>query len=239
MIGPWSPRPRPASPTPPAPWPTRRAVAGSWPRASGARPGSSAPIGRCAEDPAARSSSVRLRGRPWPAVLADMIEGVVAVNELAPPAATRVRTDLWELVTDDAAARGCRSGWCRRKPGWRRRRGVRACSSGSSASRRARRYRFSNRATSAPSERLRMRMPPISRSRGGRLLVGAADRLVAGADRISIGALNSLSRRWPNTSNCSCADGGQHGLGVARGRDRAAPAPRLLRRAGRGPCGTA
>ena len=29
--------------------------------------------------------SVRLRGRPWPAVLADMIEGVVAVNDLAPP----------------------------------------------------------------------------------------------------------------------------------------------------------
>ena len=40
--------------------------------------------------------AVRLRGRPWPAVLADMIEGVIAVNDLAPPLATRVRTDLWE-----------------------------------------------------------------------------------------------------------------------------------------------
>ena len=40
--------------------------------------------------------SVRLRGRPWPAVLADMIEGVVVVNDLPPPRATRVRTELWE-----------------------------------------------------------------------------------------------------------------------------------------------
>ena len=42
--------------------------------------------------------AVRLRDRPWPAVLADMIEGVVAVNDLTPPVATRVRTDLWEVV---------------------------------------------------------------------------------------------------------------------------------------------
>jgi hypothetical protein len=46
--------------------------------------------------------AVRLRDRPWPAVLADMIEGVVVVNRLAPPAATRVRTELWEAVTNDA-----------------------------------------------------------------------------------------------------------------------------------------
>lgn len=39
--------------------------------------------------------AVRLRGRPWAAVLADMIEGVVAANRLAPPAADRVRADLW------------------------------------------------------------------------------------------------------------------------------------------------
>ena len=43
--------------------------------------------------------AVRIRGRPWPAVLADMIEGVIAANGLTPPAATRVRTELWELVT--------------------------------------------------------------------------------------------------------------------------------------------
>jgi len=42
--------------------------------------------------------AVRVRGRPWPAVLADMIEGVVALNDLSPPTATRVRTDLWEVV---------------------------------------------------------------------------------------------------------------------------------------------
>jgi hypothetical protein len=49
--------------------------------------------------------SVRVRERPWPAVLADMIEGVVAVNGLAPPAATRVRTELWEVIADDAEER--------------------------------------------------------------------------------------------------------------------------------------
>jgi hypothetical protein len=50
--------------------------------------------------------AVRVRDRPWPAVLADMIEGVVAVNDLAPPAATRVRTDLWEEVTATEAGAG-------------------------------------------------------------------------------------------------------------------------------------
>jgi hypothetical protein len=46
--------------------------------------------------------SVRLRGRPWPAVLADMIEGVIAANEMTPPQATRLRTELWEIVTGTA-----------------------------------------------------------------------------------------------------------------------------------------
>ncbi len=41
--------------------------------------------------------SVRLRGRPWPAVLADMIEGVVVTNRLAPPQSDRLRTELWEV----------------------------------------------------------------------------------------------------------------------------------------------
>ncbi|HSJ92085.1 MAG TPA: hypothetical protein VK917_08440 [Ilumatobacter sp.] len=40
--------------------------------------------------------SVRVRGRPWPAVLADMIEGVVVANRLVPPRADRLRTELWE-----------------------------------------------------------------------------------------------------------------------------------------------
>lgn len=41
--------------------------------------------------------AVRLRGRPWAAVLADMIEGVVVANALQPPAADRVRADLWRV----------------------------------------------------------------------------------------------------------------------------------------------
>ena len=43
--------------------------------------------------------AVRVRDRPWPAVLADMIEGVIVVNGLHPPRATRVRTELWDAVT--------------------------------------------------------------------------------------------------------------------------------------------
>jgi hypothetical protein len=39
--------------------------------------------------------SVRLRGRPWIAVLADMIEGVVVANRLTPPRSDRLRADLW------------------------------------------------------------------------------------------------------------------------------------------------
>ena len=39
--------------------------------------------------------AVRLRGRPFAAVLADMIEGVVVTNGLQPPRADRVRADLW------------------------------------------------------------------------------------------------------------------------------------------------
>ena len=54
--------------------------------------------------------SVRLRGRPWPAVLADMIEGVVAANRLVAPEADRLRADLWLLcgvdqVSDPSVAR--------------------------------------------------------------------------------------------------------------------------------------
>ena len=39
--------------------------------------------------------AVRLRGRPWAAVLADMIEGVVVANRLQPPHADRLRNELW------------------------------------------------------------------------------------------------------------------------------------------------
>ena len=42
--------------------------------------------------------AVRYRGRPWPAVLADMIEGVVVANEAAGVVADKVRTELWRTV---------------------------------------------------------------------------------------------------------------------------------------------
>lgn len=45
--------------------------------------------------------SVRYRGRPWPAVLADMIEGVVVANRLAGAAADHCRTALWAAVESD------------------------------------------------------------------------------------------------------------------------------------------
>jgi hypothetical protein len=52
--------------------------------------------------------SVRIRGRPWVAVLADMIDGVIAVNRLDARRANRARADLWDAVathTGGGAAR--------------------------------------------------------------------------------------------------------------------------------------
>ncbi len=43
--------------------------------------------------------SVRLRERPWAAVLADMIEGVVVANRLVAPAADRLRAELWDACS--------------------------------------------------------------------------------------------------------------------------------------------
>jgi hypothetical protein len=42
--------------------------------------------------------SIVLRGRPWAAVLADMIEGIIVANELGGVEADRVRTALWLAV---------------------------------------------------------------------------------------------------------------------------------------------
>ena len=42
--------------------------------------------------------AVRVKGRPWPAVLGDMIEGVVVTNALPTPQAARLRTDLWDVL---------------------------------------------------------------------------------------------------------------------------------------------
>jgi hypothetical protein len=44
--------------------------------------------------------AVRVKGRPWPAVIADMIDGVLAVNPLSSAKANRVRADLWDAVLD-------------------------------------------------------------------------------------------------------------------------------------------
>lgn len=49
--------------------------------------------------------AVTVKGRPYQAVVADLIEGVVVVNELVGIEATRLRTALWEeIVAAHAAA---------------------------------------------------------------------------------------------------------------------------------------
>ncbi len=42
--------------------------------------------------------SVRLRDRPWAAVVGDMIEGIVVANGLHPPQSDRLRTELWQAA---------------------------------------------------------------------------------------------------------------------------------------------
>ena len=48
--------------------------------------------------------AIALRDRPWTAVLADMIEGVVVANELAPAAADAWRDGAWAALEDDPRA---------------------------------------------------------------------------------------------------------------------------------------
>jgi hypothetical protein len=48
--------------------------------------------------------SVRLRGRPWAAVAADMVEGVVVANGVTGAAASRLRARLWLALEDSALA---------------------------------------------------------------------------------------------------------------------------------------
>jgi hypothetical protein len=50
--------------------------------------------------------AVAVRDRPWPAVQADLIEGVIAANRLTPPAADRARADLWAALEAPAATPG-------------------------------------------------------------------------------------------------------------------------------------
>jgi hypothetical protein len=48
--------------------------------------------------------SVVVRDRPWVAVQADMIEGVVAANLLTGAGADRARTALWNALVDQSRA---------------------------------------------------------------------------------------------------------------------------------------
>jgi 3-hydroxyacyl-CoA dehydrogenase len=53
--------------------------------------------------------AVAVKGRPYQAVVADLIEGIVVVNDLDGFEATRLRTALWEEIVAthaDAAWRG-------------------------------------------------------------------------------------------------------------------------------------
>ncbi|TML09274.1 MAG: hypothetical protein E6G39_16535 [Actinobacteria bacterium] len=52
----------------------------------------------------ASTVAVRLRQRPWPAVLADMIEGVVVVNALQGSDADELRNALWSALESDSIA---------------------------------------------------------------------------------------------------------------------------------------
>jgi hypothetical protein len=47
--------------------------------------------------------AVVVRGRPWPAVQADLIEGVVTANALVPPDSDCARAELW-LALEGAPA---------------------------------------------------------------------------------------------------------------------------------------
>jgi hypothetical protein len=47
--------------------------------------------------------AVRLRDRPWAAVVADMVEGVVVANGLTGPDAARARAALWAALDDRGA----------------------------------------------------------------------------------------------------------------------------------------
>jgi hypothetical protein len=49
--------------------------------------------------------AVVVRGRPWAAVQADLVEGVVAANGLIGPAADRARAALWQALDHEGPDR--------------------------------------------------------------------------------------------------------------------------------------
>lgn len=50
--------------------------------------------------PGGATVAVVLRGRPWAAIQADLVEGVVAANDLQGPAAEAARAALWEAICE-------------------------------------------------------------------------------------------------------------------------------------------
>lgn len=48
--------------------------------------------------------AVVVRGRPWAAVQADLVEGIVAANGLASPASDRARAELWLAIESASPA---------------------------------------------------------------------------------------------------------------------------------------
>jgi len=50
--------------------------------------------------PGGATVSVVVRGRPWPAVQADLVEGVVAANSLSGPRADQARAALWRALEE-------------------------------------------------------------------------------------------------------------------------------------------
>ncbi len=78
--------------------PRRRGGSGWLPPPSARRRGSSVSIARCDVTLRVASSPCAFVGGPWVAVLADMIDGVVAVNRLDARRANRARADLWDAV---------------------------------------------------------------------------------------------------------------------------------------------
>lgn len=48
--------------------------------------------------------SVRLRDRPWPAVAADMVEGVIVANGITDIAAGKLRAALWIALNEASLA---------------------------------------------------------------------------------------------------------------------------------------
>jgi hypothetical protein len=56
--------------------------------------------------------AVVVRDRPWAAVQADLVEGVIAANRLTSPASDRARAELWEAIAghDEPAAEAATDG---------------------------------------------------------------------------------------------------------------------------------